>query len=122
MPFVDYPIECVICRGKGQITPLSTFTVNVKIMESECLNCRGAGTLYNKVYVNPMPEVLPKNNKLTFDDSTHFISLGKLPTDEKIYEPPIDTSKECENIITEVKKIKYSKKNNLPDSQFRVMS
>jgi len=113
MPFVNYPIECSTCRGSGRIKPVCAFRVHEEILTTECINCRGVGTMENRVYVNPMPAdsngdygCIPPNTEVV-------VSNDALITIDKIAE--VFSNEEIEKVTSAIKKVK-SKKVSLDDS------
>lgn len=98
MPFINYPIECTICKGSGKVKPAFVFAIHSEKMGIDCMQCDGKGHIENKVYVNPEVEEIPQK----IDESK--IDIGELPREGYVNE------KEIEELFEEVKKVKSSKK------------
>ncbi len=105
MPFVNYPIECSTCRGSGRIKPVCAFRVHEDILTTECINCRGVGTMENRVYVNPMPA--PSNGGCIPPNIEVVVSHGAPFTIDKIAE--VFSNEEIEKVTAEIKKVKSKK-------------
>lgn len=89
MPFVDRPLQCYTCQGKGKVKPLSAFRAHEATFTIECPSCRGRGEIPNKIFVNPEKKVEKEEIK---NEETEIYDANDV------------------EIIEEIKKIKPEKK------------
>lgn len=131
MPFVDLPIECTVCRGTGRTSPATIFQANRNFMSTDCLNCRGKGTIANRVFINPeIPETkkpepvveIPVIETPVIEEIVKEVPFKEEEIEKnqkeisELYTPETEISEqEFDAVIEEVKKVNKGKKSRKLD-------